>query len=274
MYILPQLPVSLPTTPVHEDVDLEVMASSFSHILNNLREHHFTKNAVWRDLFALTGTIRTFYTAHSVSSAWFARCQISKPKPFVVEANGRVVRMYGASWVELPFIFETDGIPNTICGGFVSVVPEDGGWKIWCLRTILEQLKGAENVDFLRPVEKEVEKENGDAVQSLTGSAGVNGYSHLNGDSGTQSASNTNGLNGANGHNVSTDAKIDFDCIVIGGGQAGLATGGRMQALGISYVIIDKHPDIGDSWKSRYQSTKRKLHLASFCFPSFCLSMS
>lgn len=55
-----------------------------------------------------------------------------------------------------------------------------------------------------------------------------------------------------NGHSENSH----FDCVVIGGGQAGLSAGGRMKALGISYVIIDRNPEVGDSWKSRYNSAR------------------
>ncbi|OJJ45114.1 hypothetical protein ASPZODRAFT_134538 [Penicilliopsis zonata CBS 506.65] len=47
-----------------------------------------------------------------------------------------------------------------------------------------------------------------------------------------------------------------FDVVVVGGGQSGLAVGGRLHALGISYVVIDKYLEVGDSWKTRYDSTK------------------
>ena len=48
-----------------------------------------------------------------------------------------------------------------------------------------------------------------------------------------------------------------FDCVVVGGGQAGLATGGRLKALGVSYVVLDKNERVGDSWKLRYDCAKR-----------------
>lgn len=55
-----------------------------------------------------------------------------------------------------------------------------------------------------------------------------------------------------------SDAHVDFDCVVVGGGQAGLGTGGRLKALGISYVILEKNVEVGDSWATRYDSTRCK----------------
>ena len=263
MYVLPQLPVSLPTTPLPDNVDLGALASTFSPILKNLSEIHFTKKAVWRDLFALTGTLRTFYTASSIYSAWVAACRLPKPISFAVNANGRIVRIGNASWVELPFTFETEGIPNTTCSGFVSVILEDAGWKIWCLRTILEQLKGVNNVDLLRPVRKGLEVANGDGAERMREANGINGLHNGIAGTGAQGAKHTNGLNGSNGINGTPaigEPGLNFDSIVIGGGQAGLAVGGRLQALGVSYVILDKQAKVGDSWKTRYTSTKRKFY--------------
>ena len=42
--------------------------------------------------------------------------------------------------------------------------------------------------------------------------------------------------------------------LIIGGGQGGLALGARLKALNIPCLIIDKHPRIGDQWRSRYDS--------------------
>lgn len=42
--------------------------------------------------------------------------------------------------------------------------------------------------------------------------------------------------------------------LVVGGGQAGLALGARLEMLGVPYLIVDKHPRVGDQWRSRYRS--------------------
>lgn len=95
------------------------------------------------------------------------------------------------------------------------------------LRTVLEQLEGCEDVEGL-------------SVASQL-SNGVNGHQN-------------HALNGVNG-----SAK-HFDCVVVGAGQAGLGTAGRLQALGVSYVVLDKHAQIGDNWMTRYDSAR--LHTA------------
>lgn len=42
--------------------------------------------------------------------------------------------------------------------------------------------------------------------------------------------------------------------LVIGAGQAGLAAGYYLRKAGLPFLIVDAHPRIGDSWRSRYAS--------------------
>ena len=42
--------------------------------------------------------------------------------------------------------------------------------------------------------------------------------------------------------------------LIIGGGQAGLGLAATLRTLGVPNLVIDKHPKIGDQWRSRYKS--------------------
>jgi putative flavoprotein involved in K+ transport len=44
--------------------------------------------------------------------------------------------------------------------------------------------------------------------------------------------------------------------VVIGGGQAGLSVGYHLKQRGISFVILDAHPRIGDAWRRRWDSLR------------------
>lgn len=217
MSTLAEFPCSLPTLPIPIEIDAPTVASDFSAHLNSLQEHHFVRDAVWRDIFALTGTLRTFYSASTISTAWQETTKRAKASSFVLDkSSARIVRLpQGSSWIEIRFTFETNAVPQTTCTGFMTLVPgSDGKWRIWVLRSILEQLKSAGDVDVFEPATK------------------------------------TNGV--TNGQQEQTQ----FECVIIGGGQAGLSTAGRMKALGISYVVLDKHLNIGDNWKTRYGSAR------------------
>lgn len=47
-----------------------------------------------------------------------------------------------------------------------------------------------------------------------------------------------------------------YDTIVIGGGQAGLATGYYLKRQGRDFTILDAHERIGDSWRERWDSLR------------------
>ncbi|KAG4435271.1 hypothetical protein IFR05_009231, partial [Cadophora sp. M221] len=220
MSTLVNFPCSLPTIPISSETDASLIALDFSKHISELTEQNFVQDAVWRDIFALTGTLRTFYSASSISTAWQETTKRAKAGSFLLDQNSaRIVRLpQGSLWIEACFAFETNAAPQTTCSGFMNLVPgSDGKWRIWVLRSILEQLKSERNVDVLEPTIKE------------------------------------NGL--MDGHQEPTH----FDCVVIGGGQAGLSTAGHMKALGISYVVLDKHQNVGDNWKTRYNSARPHL---------------
>jgi putative flavoprotein involved in K+ transport len=47
-----------------------------------------------------------------------------------------------------------------------------------------------------------------------------------------------------------------FDTVIIGGGQAGLATGYHLVKQGLHFVILDANDRIGDSWRKRWDSLR------------------
>jgi putative flavoprotein involved in K+ transport len=47
-----------------------------------------------------------------------------------------------------------------------------------------------------------------------------------------------------------------FDTVIIGGGQAGLATGYHLEKRGLPFVILDANERIGDAWRKRWDSLR------------------
>lgn len=47
-----------------------------------------------------------------------------------------------------------------------------------------------------------------------------------------------------------------FDTVVIGGGQAGLATSYHLKRLGVDHVILDENEEVGASWRNRWDSLR------------------
>jgi hypothetical protein len=216
---LVKFPTSLPTIPIPDEINASEIVSHFAQRLPHFEVRDFKDDAVWRDTFALTGTSRTFYTSSTITAAWHETTKRTKAGSFALDEKGtHVIRsLFGPHWIHAEFSFETGAIPQTICKGKITLVLiSDGEWRIWTLRTILEQLKGQQNVDILNIPNGNVKLVNGHSEES------------------------------------------HFDCVVIGGGQAGLSQGGRLKALGISYVVLDKYQKVGDNWKLRYGSARCK----------------
>jgi putative flavoprotein involved in K+ transport len=53
-----------------------------------------------------------------------------------------------------------------------------------------------------------------------------------------------------------TERSEQVDVVVVGGGQAGLATGHHLQRRGIPHVILDAGSRLGDSWRARWDSLR------------------
>ncbi len=49
---------------------------------------------------------------------------------------------------------------------------------------------------------------------------------------------------------------VSYDTIVIGGGQAGLATGYYLKQQGRDFIILDANARVGDSWRKRWESLR------------------
>lgn len=47
-----------------------------------------------------------------------------------------------------------------------------------------------------------------------------------------------------------------FDTVVVGGGQAGLAVAQQLMARGVDVVVLDAHARVGDQWRNRWDSLR------------------
>lgn len=215
----------LPEAVIAEDIDHASVAQSSIEKLDSLSSDMLTQGALWRDLLALTGTARTFYGSQTVSSAWQELWGRHHPHNFnIIPESSHIMRVGpDNSWVQARFTFETNGNPGVLGSGFIGLVPDlpSGNWRIWLLSTLLEQIKGHPNCDLFES-------------ESKAGSARPRT------------------------HCLEASKSSRFDCVIVGAGMAGLSVAGRLEALGVSYVILEKNPQIGDNWMNRYDSATRK----------------
>ncbi|RVX68377.1 hypothetical protein B0A52_07377 [Exophiala mesophila] len=242
-YVLQSLPCSLPVARFDASVDVESIAIPFIDSLEQLVPDVLATNPVWRDLFALTGTLRTIYSADSITTAWTKTRTLRGAQGFkLIPDSGAIVRPNSTiGWIQLAFTFSVSRPPAAECRGFLTLVlDQDGDWKIWTIRTILEQLVGCPNVDFLPTVPAGVL--NGTSTSSLNPQATI-----VNG---------TTPLPNQGGVDQEEPLSVDYDVVIVGGGQAGLGTAGRLQALNIRYVVLETHEHVGDNWATRYESAR------------------
>ena len=237
-----KLPGSLPEADIPDDVDHAGVASSFIQNLSTLRSEDIKEDGFWRDLLALTGTLRTFYGAESIAQAWDELSSLRKPADFSLIPGSSCVTKFGPTtcWVQARFSFVITGRRRAKCSGLIRLVLGlDGRWKIWILSTILEEVEGFGNPDVF---DLNASMGSGQTQPRLTNGAqnGIDGGTEING-------------NVPNGTNYRA---TDFGCAIVGAGMAGLCVAGRLKAMGVSTVNLDRNAQIGGNWTSRYASVK------------------
>ncbi|KAI5366639.1 putative FAD/NAD(P)-binding domain superfamily [Septoria linicola] len=230
-------PATLPSCSLPDHID---HAAAAQHALNclklGLQYEDVVSNIIWRDSLAFTGTFRTFFGPEIVLREWNKLGKVVEAGSFSITGDSsRTMRLNpSTSWVQAAFSFYTHDSPQAgRCSGTIGLVPaEDSSgkaWRIWLLCTVLEQPDGFPDVDELVPGPTKM------PGQAAFLAAAVDARTP-----------------------AMTAEKADpIDCLVVGGGGGGLGMAGRLKALGLSYVVVDKHDEVGDVWsKHRYDSVR------------------
>lgn len=226
-YALDDIPGSLPTKFVPGDVNFATIQDLAQRTLEHLDSDILHSSILWRDWFALTGQIRTINGVDKVAKLWNKQAKSLQINNIKTKA-GRITKpIPTGSWVDIPFTFTTHGDDGLVgnCTGVASfIMDNDGRWKIWMLVTVLDNFADLGHPD-VPP-----------ATQNVPVSSGV-----------------ANGRINVNGHGV----EDQFDVVVLGAGQCGLSVAGRLAALGISYVLLEKRARVGHNWINRYESVRQ-----------------
>jgi putative flavoprotein involved in K+ transport len=178
----------------------------------------FQPDGYWRDLVAFTWNIKTMEGREQIAAMLDSQLDTVKPSKLKIADNETATEADGVTqaWIT----FETGVARGT---GFIRV--KDG--QIWTLLTTMTELKGHEEPKgFKRPmgaehgarVDRTSWKENREAELETLG-YGKQPY-----------------------------------CLVVGGGQGGIALGARLRQLGVPAIIIDKNERPGDAWRARYKT--------------------
>ncbi|KAF4554832.1 Pyridine nucleotide-disulfide oxidoreductase-like protein 3 [Elsinoe fawcettii] len=218
------VPGQLPQAKVSDDVNLSKLAEETVTRLTELIEDDFTKDAVWRDLLSFTEHFRSFSSAGTILEVYKKLSSSKKPTDFapLSEYHGVTRLSDSISWVDIGFSFRTFTPLQAENAGVISLIPSSShpsGWKIWMLRTWLEQFSGRAHPDELQP------------------------------------ATRRDSLSPDHTDQETTMPK-PLDVIIIGAGQSGLSLAGRCSALGLDYIVLERNPEIGQNWTSRYDSLR------------------
>src|SRR5258705_3581158 len=178
----------------------------------------FQADCYWRDLVTFHWNIKTMEAKELVRSMPDARIADTKPSNWKIADSEDASEADGTieSWIQ----FETE-----VAHGFGHIRLKDG--RIWTLLTTMSELKGHEEpVGFDRPMGAKhgAERNRKTWKEDREAEAAELGYSR------------------------------QPYCVIVGGGQGGIALGARLRQLDVPTIIIEKNARPGDSWRKRYKS--------------------
>jgi putative flavoprotein involved in K+ transport len=178
----------------------------------------FQTDCYWRDLVSFTWNIKTLEGREQIGDMLRARLGEAQPANWRV-ADGEQAIESGAvveSWIQ----FET-----AQARGYGQIRVKDG--RIWTLLTTMQELKGfEERMGVRRPL-------------------------------GARHGIDPNRKTWAE-ERAQEQAELGYSrqpyCLIIGGGQGGIALAARLRQLDVPTIVIDKHARPGDQWRGRYKS--------------------
>ena len=176
----------------------------------------FADECFWRDMIAFTWNIKTMEGKAEIAKLLQATLRKVRPSNFRIEGEASEQDCL----TEARFTFETG-----VARGQGHLRLQDG--KCWTLLTVITELKGhEEKKGFAREkgVTHDAHKDRKTWLERKTEEETELGYSR------------------------------QPYCLVIGGGQGGIALGARLRRLGVPTIILEKNARAGDSWRKRYKS--------------------
>ena len=178
----------------------------------------FQTDCYWRDLVTFTWNIKTMEGQEQIRDMLKARLADTRPSNWKIAEGEDASEADGIteSWIQ----FET-----AVARGFGHLRLKDG--RIWTLLTTMSELKGHEEpLGFDRPMgakhgaerDRKTWKEDREAEAAELGTS-----------------------------------RQPY-CVIVGGGQGGIALAARLRQLNVPTIIVEKNERPGDSWRKRYKS--------------------
>ena len=176
----------------------------------------FEADGFWRDLVAFTWNIVTLEGRHQIVAALGAVLPGSHACGWRVDGMATQEHGSAAAW----FTFET-----ALGRGVGHVRLRDG--KCWTLLTTLQELKGFEE------------------ARGPTRPRGVE-HGIVPG--------RRSWLEEQTRHRAALGTSRQPVCLIVGGGQGGIALAARLKRLNVGALVIDARARAGDAWRARYKS--------------------
>ncbi|KAK4950262.1 hypothetical protein LTR10_011243 [Elasticomyces elasticus] len=202
----------------------------------------------WRDHLALSWDLRTLRGQSNITNFLGSRMAKVQMHNLKLQDEGKFKPgmnqpIEGLEWVESMFSFDT--AQGSGKGMLRLVCTPNGTWKAHMLYTVLLELKGVPEIAcYHRP--------HGGNNSLKGGAIEGNWYERR--------------------ERQKEFVDEEPTVLVIGAGQSGLNMGARLQALGMSCLIIDKNERVGDNWRHRYRTLVthdpvQYTHMAYMKFP-------
>lgn len=210
----------------------------------------FHAESWWRDMLALDWDMRTAHTSSEIEELLRKRQGQARLSKFKLQDKGKFQPHWeqvvdGLSWVSSMFFFETAFGTGT---GMLRLTQDggDGAWKAYAVYTSLQELKG-----FEEPLGKR--RPEGTTESMPDGLAGGTWVERRERQKEFLDSEPTVLVVGAGKLLLWLRSPLAAVALILFIGQAGLNMGARLQNLGLSCLIIDKHERVGDNWRKRYR---------------------
>jgi putative flavoprotein involved in K+ transport len=176
----------------------------------------FADDCYWRDLVSFTWNIKTLEGKEDIKTLLEAMLPKINPSHWQIEGEPNEENGIADAW----FTFET-----AVARGRGHVRLKEG--KCWTLLTTMTELKGFE------------EKKGGTRAKGVQHGAFENRKNWRE-------------------QKAQEEAELGYTtqpyCVIIGGGQGGIALAARLKRLEVPTIIIERNERAGDSWRKRYKS--------------------
>ena len=176
----------------------------------------FNEDCYWRDLLAFTWNIKTQEGHEAIAAMLNSQLDNVAPSSFQLDGDASEADGVTEAW----FSFET-----TASRGRGLLRLQNG--KAWTLLTSMDELKGFEEnckQTRLPGAQHGIEKNRKTWLDKKTENEQQLGYEE------------------------------QPYCLIIGGGQGGIAMGARLKHLNVPTIVVEKNERAGDSWRKRYKS--------------------